>query len=188
MEQTTKYNSSGWRRNSLWLLLLFSVFAMGQSNDSATRSRLDSRYSIAMLEAHQANSLGKLTDFYHYLNLLSGTDDKQLQSQLKENIYALFIDKNILIEDLTTDKTDQIPLSYFLDSVASKGLTFVIKDKAVSREFYYDYWFDSYTLEVTAGGKKMTRETMQAVHFGPQHKPFGNKSKTVVGAMLGGIK
>jgi hypothetical protein len=189
MDQTTKYNSSAWRRNRFWpvLLLVYSV-GFAQSADSQANHMLTARYPVAMLKSHQANSLQKLGDFYHYLNLLSGTSDSNLQAQIKENIYSLFEDKNTLVDDLTTDRKDRIPLSYLLENIASKQITFDFKNQQVSREFYRDYWLDSYTLEITSGGKSVTREFTQIVYLKPEQKAFGNTTKNVLQVSLGPIE
>lgn len=191
MEQTTKYSSSGWRSNSFWLLLLL-VFGFGFAQDkpdSDVRNQtLTSRHSLMVLQSYQNNSLQKLGDFYHYLNLLSAANDKNLQQQLKEAIYTLFDDKNILVEDFTTDKKDKIPLSYLLDNIASKKLNFSIKNENVSREFYRDFWYDSYTLEIAENGETKSRQIKQAVHLKPEDKAFGSNVKSVLQVSLGAIE
>jgi len=189
MDQTTKYNSSVWRRNRFWpVLLLVFGFGFAQSADSHTNQTLTARYPVAVLQSHQANSLQKLEDFYHYLNLLSETSDKDLQAQLKENIFSLFDDKNTLVDDITTDKKDEIPLSYLLDNIASKQITFHFKNQQVSREFYRDYWFDVYTLEITSGSKSVTRTFAQIVYLRPAEKAFGNTTKNILQVSLGPIE
>jgi len=188
MMQIAKYNLSGWLSNSFLPLLLVSFSVVGQSADSGTRETLASKYSLAMLEAHQANSLEKVGDFYHYLNLLSATDDKTLQQQIKENIFALFEDKNVLVDDFTTDVKDKIPLSYLLDNIASRQIRFAVVNEKISREFYRDYWFDSYDVEITANGVKKTRRLKQTVYFRPEDKAFGSQRKTVLAVSLGTIQ
>jgi hypothetical protein len=189
MDQTTKYNSSAWRSSRFWPVFLLAFgFGFAQNIDSHVNQTLTARYPMAMLKSHQANSLQKLEDFYHYLNLLSATNDKDLQVQLKENIYTLFEDKNILVDDITTDKKDQLPLSYLLDNITSKQLTFSFKNEEVSQEFYYDYWFDSYALEITASGKSVSRTFRQIVYLKPENKAFGNTTKTILQVSLGPIE
>lgn len=189
MEQTRKYNSSGWRSSKWMLLLLFTGIAMAQDIDSSIRNQsLASRFPAAMLEAHQVNSVARIGDFYHYLNLLSATDDKQLQTQLKENIYALFDDKNTLIDNFLTEKNDPIPLSYLLDNIASRNFIFSFKPETPKPLYFRDYWFDTYTLEWTQDGQSSARKIKQRVYLKPEDKTFGATSKAVLSVTLGGIE
>ena len=188
MIQTAKYSLSGWLSSSFALLLLVSAAAIGQSADSGSHARLTSKYSRPMLEAHQANSLDKIGDFYHYLNLLSAAGDQALQNQIKENIYALFESKNTVIDDFSTDVEDQIPLSYFLDNIASRQMVFSIVNQSAGQEFYRDYWIDSYDLEVVVSGIKKTRRLRQTIYLKPENKAFGTRQKTVLAVSLGPIR
>jgi len=188
MTQTTKYSLSGWLSSKFLLLLLASVSAIGQSADSGSRETLTSKYSLAMLEAHQANSLEKIVDFYHYLNLLSATDDTELQNQIKENIYTLFEHRNTLVSDFTTDQTGQIPLAHLLDNIASGKLRFSVENESFAREFYRNYWYDTYELEITSGDVKTRRQISQVIYFKPEDKTFGKTKKTVPAVLLGPIR
>jgi hypothetical protein len=143
---------------------------------------------MAVLEAYQINSLQKINDFYHYLNLLSATDDTDLQMQIKENIYALFEDRNILVDNILTETDDRIPLSYLLDNIASKKLVFAFKNEQVGKDFYRDYWVDSYTLEINEKGKTTTQKVRQSVYLKPETKAFGKTTKTVLSVSLGAIE
>ena len=189
MEQTEKYSSSGSRSNSLALLLLLvSLFATGQDVETVRGQTLSSRFPVAMLKAQQENSLEKIGDFYYYLNLLSASSDNALQEQLKENIYGLFADKNTLVEDFTTGKPDRIPLTYLLDNVASRRMSFSVKNESVSKHFYSDYWIDSYDLEVAQEGIVSLRQVRHVIYFRPEDKNYGSRAKTVMGVALGGLE
>lgn len=171
------------------MLLLFAGFGYAQSHESAVKNQtLAARYSMAMLEAHQANSLEKINDFYHYLNLLSAAKDKELQAQLKENIYALFEDKNIIVNDILAQKAGQIPLSYLLDNIASRGISFSVIDERAGKDFYRDSWYDYYTLQIAEKGKATTLQVKQSVYMKPEKKAFGETYKTVLSVSLGAIE
>lgn len=189
MEQTRKYNSSGWRSSKWLFALMFSGVLAAQESDSAVRrNSLATRFPAAMLEVHQVNSVGKIGDFYHYLNLLSATDDKALQDQLKENIYALFDDKNTLVDNFFTEKNDPMPLSYLLDNIAARNFIFSFKPETPKPLYFRDYWFDVYTLEWTQDGQSSVRKVKQRVYLKTEEKTFGATSKAVLSVTLGGIE
>lgn len=189
MEQTKKYNSSGWRSSKWLLVLLFPLISLAQDIESAVRKQtLAARFPAAMLEAHQTNSLAKIGDFYHYLNLLSATDDKTLQTQIKENIYALFEDKNTLVKNFVTAQNAPIPLSYLLDNIAARNFIFSFKPVAPKPLYFSDYWFDDYTLEWTQNGQSATLEIKQRVYLKPEEKVFGSSSKSVLSVTLGAFE
>lgn len=189
MEQTRKYNSSAFRRNKFLLPVLFCC-AFGFSQDASVhvQKTLMNAFSAPALDAYKENSLQKVTDFYYYLNLLSANKDADLEAQLKENIFSLFEDRNVVINDFTTDKKDQIPLSYLLENIASKEIVFSVKNEQVKKMTYENYWFGSYTLEVTKNGKSALFRLHQKIFLKTEEKNFGNESKQVWQTSLGGIE
>lgn len=190
MEQTRKYGSFASLRSNFLLPVLFCC-AFGFSQDASSahvQKTLINAFSAPALDAYKENSLEKVVDFYHYLNLLSANKDEALEAQLKENIFSLFEDKNVVLEDFTTDKKDQIPLSYLLENIASKEITFLVKNKDVTKMTYENYWIGSYALEVTQNGRAVLYRLHQKIFLKTEAKTFGNESKQVWQTALGGIE
>lgn len=189
MGQTRKFGSFAFRRNKFLFPVLFCcAFGFSQSSDPRVQKTLMHAFSDTALDVYKENSLQKVVDFYYYLNLLSATKDSGLEAQLKETIFSLFEDRNVVLNDFTTEKDDQIPLAYFIENITSKEFVFSIKNEKVAKMTYENYWIGSYTLEVTKNGQTAVLRLQQKIFMKPETKSFGSESKIVWQTSLGGIE
>jgi len=148
---------------------------------------LRAQFSMASLQAYQQNSDGKIRDFYHYLNLLSDTTDEALKRQLQQSIYALFEDHDIVVENPLAEESGRIPLSYLLENVFGRKITFALLWVTPRQEFNQDYWIDDYLLQISNPESTRTVRLSQIVFLKPKIKSFGQSEKTVWNLSLGAI-
>lgn len=184
MIETKKSVLSGWLSKWLFALLTAGVCWSQDVSDSRPAT-LQSQFSTAALAAYQDNGDGKIRDFYQYLNLLSDTEDVELKVQLQQSIYALFEDRNVVVQDILSETTAKIPLSYLLENVFGRKIKFALLVTKPSDQIKRDFWTDDYSLQVSSPERTKTMRLSQVVYLRTKSKQFGESVKSVWNLSLG---
>lgn len=173
----------------IFLALFFSYAVFAQDSNTASGQGMKANFSKVSLKAYQENSFSKIKDFYQYLEILSNSSTSEsLKNQVKENIYSLFAGKEIQLLDFSSQTPEKITLEKLLQKLEKeKNIQFALKEE-ITNKTVEDYWLNSYTLEITKGGKSEKIPILQKVNFYPQEKKFGNTTKQVWTITLGEIQ
>jgi hypothetical protein len=174
------------------IIMILSLICTGlinaQSGESGqSKKALTSIFSTATLSAWQENSQNEVDDFYQYLSLLTDSKlDPALKAQLYDNIFSLFEQPAVLVEDFVAGK-GQIPLDKLLDKLSEKAFgNFKIVDQTTF-EMAFDHWTINYTLSIDDGSKSL-RKISQKVYLKQTSKTFGTTTKQTWKLMLGGME
>lgn len=173
----------------LTFFILFSGLAFSQ-DAGLKKTSISSSFSPVQIEAYQESANKKIEDFYSYLNLLSDKNtSEKIQTEIRQNIFLLFKNKNVEITDFTSDEKQKVLLSDFLNKLESQKTRFSLTKKETQEpKLFLEYWVSEYWIEVELNGEKSIKKISQKIYFSPIYKKFGNKSKEVWEIKLGEIE
>lgn len=170
----------------IYTVFLVSGFLMAQ-NTQHTNS-IQGNFSTQNIAAYQGNSVGMIHDFYEYLSLYSNEKDSDLKKQIKENILSLLHSTNFQIKDVFQNPKNTISLEELLEQVDQNKYQFHVDAVEVSKTIQSNQWTNYYELKIQKGKEITTENLEQIIHFQPQQKEFGSKSKIVWTLKLGSVQ
>ncbi len=192
-------------KNLIYILLFFSIFAIGQSSgntntqkESVTASekkmKLDktagfiwNNFNKPEINAYQNRASDKLEEFYNYLILLQSADNSELQNQLKLNIKELFFGETVSFQNIVDSQNKKYSIDEILTQVIEKKITFsmpIIDQNAYLNHNDFEF---AYTVKVVVNNEVKQLSLTQKVYLHLNEKAFGTVKKMVWELKLGGF-
>jgi hypothetical protein len=156
--------------------------AQNISIKNATEGSINYHFNNSQISVYQKSSAEKFAQFAEYFNLYQKTQDKDLQEQLEQNIFNLFINSDVQIADFIGENGN-LTLQKFIRKYKNSGLQIDIISQKSSSDISFDFWLNFYEIEIE--GKKISIK--QKVYFQKINKKFGNKTKEIWEIKLGEI-